>query len=136
MADLIRVHRNRTAVYPGRVVQRPVRRFKFASVPGAGGVLVSTGARACELFGARGGDVDVGQQLIAVIGKGTGAMQPVPASPDALVWLRLYQARLHGLVPTGVDDPAWWRLRRPLRQLSYHALYRMFTRVNQQLETN
>ncbi|HVB42098.1 MAG TPA: hypothetical protein VNF47_05245 [Streptosporangiaceae bacterium] len=32
-------------------------------------------------------------------------MQQLPASPDAFVWLRLYQAQLDGLVPAGPDDP-------------------------------
>ena len=60
---------------------------------------VSTGARASELLGATAGDVDPGQQLITVIRKGTRALQPLPAAPDAFVWLRLYQAQLAGLVP-------------------------------------
>jgi len=97
---------------------------------------VSAGARASELLGARGGDVDAGQQLITVIRKGTRALQQLPASPDAFVWLRLYQAGLHGLVPAGRDDPLWWTLRKPFRQLTYHAAYRMFTRVNSTLGTN
>jgi integrase len=97
---------------------------------------VSTGARASELLGAHGGDVDAGQQLVTVIRKGTQAMQQLPASPDAFVWLRLYQAQLHGLVPAGRDDPLWWTLRRPFRQLTYHAAYRMFTRANSVLGTN
>jgi integrase len=97
---------------------------------------VSAGARASELLGARVGDVDAGQQLITVIRKGTRALQQLPASPDAFVWLRLYQAQLHGLVPAGRDDPLWWTLRRPFRQLAYHAAYRMFTRVNATLGTN
>ena len=71
---------------------------------------VSTGARASELLGVHGGDVDVGQQLVTVIRKGTRAMQQLPASPDAFVWLRLYQAELHGRVPVGRDDPLWWTL--------------------------
>ena len=54
---------------------------------------VSTGARAAELLGVRCGDVDPGQQLITVVRKGTRAVQQLPASPDAFVWLRLYQAR-------------------------------------------
>ena len=54
---------------------------------------VSTGARASELLGATSRDVDPGRQLITVIRKGTRALQPLPASPDAFVWLRLYQAR-------------------------------------------
>ncbi len=97
---------------------------------------VSTRARASELLGARGGDVDAGQQLITVIRKGTRAMQQLPASPDAFVWLRLYQAQMHGLVPAGRDDPLWWTLRKPFRQLTYHAARRMFTRANDSLGTN
>jgi integrase len=49
---------------------------------------VSTGARASELLGATVADVDPGQQLITVIRKGTRALQPLPAAPDAFVWLR------------------------------------------------
>ena len=90
---------------------------------------VSTGARASELLGATAGDADAGQQLITVIRKGTRAMQQLPASPDAFVWLRLYQAQMHGLVPAGPDQPLWWTLRRPFRQLTYHAALRMFTRA-------
>jgi integrase len=90
---------------------------------------VSTGARAAELLGARRADADPGQQLITVIRKGTRALQPLPASPDAFVWLRLYQAQMEGLVPGGADDPLWWTLRRPFRPLSYHAARAMFTRA-------
>jgi site-specific recombinase XerD len=88
------------------------------------------------LLGARGGDVDVGQQLITVVRKGSRAVQQLPASPDAFIWLRLYQAQLHGLVPAGRDDPLWWTLRRPFRELTYHAAYRMFVRVNAGLGAN
>jgi site-specific recombinase XerC len=90
---------------------------------------VSTGARAAELLGARRADADPGQQLITVIRKGTRALQPLPASQDAFVWLRLYQQQLHGLVPAGPDDPLWWTLRRPFRPLAYHAARAMFTRA-------
>src|SRR6516225_834702 len=62
---------------------------------------VSTGARAAELLGATLADVDPGQQLITVIRKGTRAMQPLPAAPDAFVSLRLYQVQLAGLAPAG-----------------------------------
>ncbi len=95
---------------------------------------VSTGARASELLGATAADADPGQQLITVIRKGTrqlhGSYQP--ASPDAFVWLRLYQAQMHGLVPPGRDQPLWWTLRRPFRALSYDAarLMFMFTRAS------
>ena len=97
---------------------------------------VSTGARASELLGATGGDADPGQQLITVIRKGTRFMQQLPASPDAFVWLRLYQAQTAGLVPSGRDQPLWWTLRRPFHQLTYHAAYRMFARVNAALGAN
>ena len=57
-------------------------------------------------------------------------MQQLPASPDAFVWLRLYQQQVHGLVPSGPDDPLWWTLRRPFRPLGYHAARAMFVRAN------
>jgi integrase len=91
---------------------------------------ISSGARASELLGATQGDADVGRQLISVIRKGSRALQQLPASPDAFVWLRLYQAQMHDLVPLSDDEPLWWTLRRPFRALSYHAAYRMFARVN------
>ena len=91
---------------------------------------VSTGARASELLGASCRDADPGQQLITVIRKGTRHLQQLPASPDAFVWLRLYQAQMHGLVPAGPDDPLWWTLRRPFRALGYQRAYRMFPRAS------
>jgi integrase len=97
---------------------------------------VSTGARASELLGAVCGDADPGQQLITVVRKGTRRLQPLPASPDAFVWLRLYQAQVAGLVPAGPDDPLWWTLRRPFRQLGYQAAYRMFRRANASIGAN
>jgi site-specific recombinase XerD len=97
---------------------------------------VSTGARASELLGATVADVDPGQQLITVIRKGTRVLQPLPASPDAFVWLRLYQVQLAGLVPAGRDEPLWWTLRRPLRRLGYDAARAMFNRANAALGSN
>jgi site-specific recombinase XerD len=97
---------------------------------------VSTGARASELLGAAQGDADPGQQLITVVRKGSRALQALPASVDAFVWLRLYQAQIQGLVPQGRDQPLWWTQRRPFRRLTYHAAYRMFTRVNAGLGSN
>jgi integrase len=96
---------------------------------------VSTGARAAELLGARCGDVDPGQQLISVVRKGSRAVQPLPASPDAFVWLRLYQATM-AEAPAGPDDPLWLTLRRPLRPLTYHAARAMFARVGEALGAN
>ena len=97
---------------------------------------VSTGARASELLGVTVADVDPGQQLITVIRKGTRALQPLPAAPDAFVWLRLYQGQLAELVPSGRDEPLWWTLRRPFRALSYDAARAMFTRANAALGSN
>jgi integrase len=97
---------------------------------------VSTGARASELLGATVADADPGQQLITVMRKGPRVLQPLPAAPDAFVWLRLYQAQLTGLVPAGRDEPLWWTLRRPFRALSYDAARAMFTRANIALGSN
>ena len=97
---------------------------------------VSTGARAAELLSVRCGDVDPGQQLITVIRKGTRALQQLPASPDALVWLRLYQCQLDQTLPIGRDDPLWWTRRRPFRPLAYHAARAMFARAAAALGAN
>lgn len=97
---------------------------------------VSTGARASELLGVLRSGADPGQQLITVVRKGSRAMQQLPASPDAFVWLRLYQQQTHGLVPAGPDDPLWWTLRRPFRPLDYHAARAMFVRANSLLGSN
>jgi integrase len=91
---------------------------------------VSAGARASELLGAVFSGADPGQQLITVIRKGSRVVQQLPASPDAFVWLRLYQQEVQGLVPSGPDDPLWWTLRRPFRPLNYHAARAMFDRAN------
>src|SRR5674476_653193 len=91
---------------------------------------VSTGARASELLSVTQGGVDPGRQLITVVRKGTGASQQLPASTDAFVWLRLYQLERDGAIPTGRREPLWWTLRSPARPLTYHAVHRMFERVN------
>lgn len=97
---------------------------------------VSTGARASELLGATVADVDPGQQLVTVVRKGTRALQPLPASPDAFVWLRLYQTQMAGLVPADRHQPLWWTLRRPFRPLRYDAARAMFDRANAALGSN
>ena len=97
---------------------------------------ISTGARAAELLGVRCGDADPGSQLVTVIRKGSQAIQQLPASADAFVWLRLYQQQMHGLVRARRDDPLWWTLRRPFRPLAYHAARAMFTRANVVLGAN
>ncbi|WP_274919621.1 site-specific integrase [Streptomyces sp. WZ-12] len=94
---------------------------------------ISTGARASELLGVLCSGTDPGRQLVTVVRKGSRALQQLPASPDAFVWLRLYQQQMHELVPTGPDDPLWWTLRRPFRALNYHAARAMFVRANSTL---
>jgi integrase len=101
---------------------------------------ISNGARASELLGVRGADLDWGEQLVRVSRKGTGAEQWLPASPEAFVWIRLYLAALDALEP---NEPLWWTLRRrdhgggPRRQpMNYEALRAVFKRVNALLGTN
>jgi site-specific recombinase XerC len=97
---------------------------------------ISTGARASELLGVLCGGAEPGRQVVTVVRKGSRALQQLPASPDAFVWLRLYQQQMHTLVAAGVDDPLWWTLRRPFRALTYHAARAMFTRANAVLGAN
>jgi integrase len=138
----------RAGLYRPRVTRRRPRQIpdeKFSELFAALGshrdralvaFWVSAGVRASELLGATAGDADAGQQLITVIRKGSRALQPVPASADAFVWLRLYQAQMTGLVPAGRDQALWWTLRRPFRPLTYHAAHRMFTRASAALGAN
>jgi hypothetical protein len=97
---------------------------------------VSTGARASELLTVPQGGVDPGRQLITVVRKGSREAQELPASPDAFVWLRLYQVEMEGLIPRGGTKPLWWTRRKPFRPLTYHAAHRMFERVNADLGTS
>jgi integrase len=101
---------------------------------------VSNGARASELLGLRGVDLDWGEQLVRVFRKGSGAEQWLPASREAFVWLRLYLADLGTL---DANDAIWWTLRRRDRgngsrrhPMNYDALHAVFRRVNALLGTN
>lgn len=93
---------------------------------------VSSGARASELLGLTGDMVNYGDQLIGVVRKG-GARQWLPASPDAFVWLRLYQLD-RGVAGDG--QPVWLTLREPHRPLTYDALRAVMGRINQLLGSN
>lgn len=97
---------------------------------------VSTAARASELLSVTQAGVDPGRQVISVMRKGSRAIQELPASPDAFVWLRLYQVEREGLIPKGGRQPLWWTQRRPFRPLTYHAVHRMFERVNSDAGTS
>jgi Quinolinate synthetase A protein/Phage integrase family len=77
---------------------------------------LSSGARAGELLGIRGGDLDWGEQLVRVRRKGTRAQQWLPVSAESLVWLRLYLDQIGGV---SVDEPVWQTMRR--RRLGRHA---------------
>lgn len=93
---------------------------------------VSSGVRASELLGLTGDMVNLGDQLIGVVRKG-GALQWVPASPDAFVWLRLYQLE-RGVAAAG--QPVWLTLRHPQRPMTYDALRAVLGRINQLLGSN
>ncbi len=93
---------------------------------------VSNRARASEILGIRGVDLDWGEQLVRVSRKGSGADQWLPASPEAFVWIRLYLAEI-GL--PGPEEPIWRTLRRrgagkSRGPLTYEALRAVFRRVN------
>src|SRR5260370_32903371 len=117
----------RSGLYRPRLAQRAPRQIpdeKFSELFAALGsrrdralvaFWVSTGARASELLGVTCGDADPGQQLITVIRKGSRALQQLPASPDAFVWLRLYQAQMPDPATFGRGPPPRRRRRRPVR---------------------
>lgn len=94
---------------------------------------LSTGARANELLGMTGKDIDWGNQAIGVISKGTRAYQWVPASPDSLTWLRLY---LTDRPPAPPGEKLWWTLREPRRPLQYSAVRSLLLRINKGLGTS
>lgn len=96
---------------------------------------VSCGARPSELLEISGAQLNYGEQLVGVVRKGTRELQWIPASPDAFVWLLLYQNKLpQGLV--AADQPVWWTLRNPVRPLNYDAFRAVLRRANEQLGTN
>lgn len=96
---------------------------------------VSSAARPSELVGLTNGMVDVGQQCISVVRKGSGAVQRIPASNEAFRWFRLYQESLPAdLIRPGAA--AWWTLRKPYRPLNYEAARGILRRVNTALGAN
>lgn len=97
-------HRNRrTGLYRPTVPQRVPRRIPdemytkvFAGLRSHRdrallAFWVATGARAEELLTVKQGGAVVGEQTVSVIRKGTRDNQALAATPDAFVWLRLYQ---------------------------------------------
>jgi len=102
---------------------------------------VSNGARAAEVLGLRGSDVDWGNQQVLVIRKGSRAEQWLPGSNESFVWLRLYVAEVGDIGPA---DPLWVTLRKRRSAdgsmsripLTYEALRAVLRRANQKLGTN
>jgi integrase len=101
---------------------------------------ISSAARAGEVLGIQGCDLDWGEQLVRVRRKGSGAEQWLPASPEAFVWLRLYLAEIG---TPELREPIWWTLRardrghgRQRQPLNYDALRAVLRRANQALGTN
>lgn len=97
---------------------------------------ISTGARASELLGSTRSLAVPEDQVIGMVRKGSRALQHLPASADAFVWLKLYQHQMRELVPDGPDEPLWWTLRRPFRRLGYDAVRMVFNRANATLGSN
>lgn len=105
-------------------------------------VAVSNGARAQELLGVRGADLDWGDQLVRVVRKGTHAEQWLPVSPDAFTWIRLYLNDLGA--PIDANEPLWQTLRRRDRgegglrrqPVNYETLRAVLRRANELLATN
>lgn len=93
---------------------------------------VTSGARASELLGLTGEMVNYGDQLIGVVRKG-GVLKWIPASPDAFVWLRLYQLERGTPKP---KDHVWLTLREPRRPMTYAALRAVLNRANDLLGSN
>lgn len=102
---------------------------------------ISNGARASEVLGMCGSDVDWGNQQIRVIRKGSRAEQWLPGSNEAFVWLRLYLAEI-GCAAT--EAPLWVTLRKRRGSdgsmdrvpLTYEALRAVLRRANAKLGTN
>ena len=90
-------------------------------------LFVSTGARAAELLGLRAEHVDWAGQRVFVVSKGTRAVEPVPASPQALRLLALsYDG--HGTPANG--EAVFRTVRGVSRPLTYSAARRVLQRAN------
>jgi integrase len=94
---------------------------------------VSSAARATELLGLDIDDVDWSRQLVHVVSKGSRLRQPVPVSPESLVFLATYLAEAGTPVP---GEPLWRTRRGEARALTYWAMRRILQRANERLGTN
>jgi len=96
-------------------------------------LFLSSAARASELLGVVGSQVDWTRQQVWVVSKGTRTLPPVPASPEALRTLAIYYDE-HG-TPAAVEV-IWRTLRGKPRPLSYFAARRVLQRANDVLGTD
>ncbi len=94
---------------------------------------LSSGARASELLGVHGNQVDWARQRVWVISKGSRALEPVPASPESLEHLAAY---FHQHGTPGPDELIWRALHGTPRPLNYHAARRILQRANAALGTD
>lgn len=94
---------------------------------------LSSGARASELLGVRGDQVDWAGQRVWVVSKGSRSLEPVPASPEALQYLAAY---FHEHGTPGPAELIWRALHGKPRPLNYHAARRILQRANASLETD
>ncbi|GIU56882.1 tyrosine-type recombinase/integrase [Arthrobacter sp. NicSoilC12] len=93
---------------------------------------VTSGARASEILGLRGGDIDWGDSLITIRAKG-GMVRQIPVGGHALIWLRLY---LLERGPAAVDEGLWVTEREPRQPLGYDAFRAVLRRANDALGSN
>jgi integrase/recombinase XerD len=96
-------------------------------------LLLSGAARATELLGMTGQDVDWGRKCVRLVTKGTRIGEWVAASPAFFRWLMLYLTERGPVAPT---ESLWLTLREPHRPLTYSALRAVITRVNERLGSN
>jgi integrase len=90
-------------------------------------LFVSTGARASELLGLHGRDIDWARQQVFVVSKGSRAREAVPTSPEGLRFLALYFDE-HGT--PALDEPVFRTRRGTSRPLTYSAARRVLQRAN------
>ena len=94
---------------------------------------VSSGARASELLGITGADVDWANKKLWVVSKGSRELAAVPGSPEAFTYLARY---LRQCGTPGPAEPVWRTLRGDPRPLTYWAMRRIIQRANAVLGTN
>ncbi|PKZ64144.1 integrase [Gordonia terrae] len=94
---------------------------------------VSSGARASELLGVAGAQVDWTNKKLWVVSKGSRELSAVPGSPEAFTYLARYFDQCGTPRPS---EPVWRTLRGQSRPLSYWAMRRVMQRANVVLGTN